>query len=112
MGERAERAEGPRGPEVHISVADRGFGIERAELGHIFEPFYRSPSVATAQIHGTGLGLALAKSIAEAMGGHLTAESEPGRGSSFTLHPPCAEQPLIPTEEPVASQLGGRSGPA
>jgi two-component system, OmpR family, sensor histidine kinase SenX3 len=112
MGVRAERADGPRGPEVQISVDDRGFGIERAELGHIFEPFYRSPSAATAQIHGTGLGLALAKSIAEAMGGHLTAESEPGRGSSFTLHLPCAEQPLIPTEEPVGSQVGGRSGPA
>jgi two-component system, OmpR family, sensor histidine kinase SenX3 len=111
IGIRAVLADGLRGQEVQISVQDRGIGIHRSELAHIFEPFYRSPSVATAQIHGTGLGLALAKSIAEAMGGRLTAESEPGRGSSFTLHLPCAEQSWAPTEEP-ASQVGARGGPA
>ena len=85
---------GLSGREIEISVSDRGMGIESADLPHIFEPFYRSPLVAAAQIHGTGLGLPLAKSIAEAMNGELTVKSVPARGSTFTLHLPCAEGPI------------------
>lgn len=95
---------GVSGREVRISVSDRGIGISPADLPHIFEPFYRSPSVAAAQVHGTGLGLPLAKSIAEAMKGRLTVTSVPGRGSTFTLHLPCAEKPPQKTEvEAVAA---------
>ncbi len=72
--------------EIHLSVIDQGLGIDRSDLSRIFEPFYRSPRVIAAQIHGTGLGLALAKRIAEAMGGRLTVVSEPSAGSTFTLH--------------------------
>jgi signal transduction histidine kinase len=74
------------GREVHISVADRGIGIDPSELAHIFDPFYRSPRVSAVQIHGTGLGLSLAKRIAEAMGGRLSVVSEVSAGSTFTLH--------------------------
>jgi len=74
--------------EIVISVQDRGIGIEKNELKHIFEPFYRTPVATAAQIHGTGLGLPLAKSIVEAMGGRLTVESEPRKGSTFTIHLP------------------------
>ncbi len=74
--------------EVRISVQDHGPGISSSDLAHIFEPFYRSPKVVDAQIHGTGLGLAVAKRIAEAMGGRLSAISEVGKGSVFTLHLP------------------------
>jgi signal transduction histidine kinase len=70
---------------VDISVADRGIGIDPAEQAHIFEPFYRSRSVQVAQIHGTGLGLAVARQIAEALGGSLAVHSRPGTGSTFTL---------------------------
>jgi signal transduction histidine kinase len=77
--------------EIQISVADRGIGIAPEEMRHIFEPFYRSPSVTAAQIHGTGLGLPLAKSIMDAMHGQVTVKSAPGRGSTFTLHLPCVE---------------------
>jgi signal transduction histidine kinase len=103
IGIRAHLA--PRSREVQISVVDHGIGISRSDLAHIFEPFYRSPSVAAAQIHGTGLGLALAKSIAEAMGGRLSATSEPGEGSSFTLHLPCAGQLTEATEEAAGSDI-------
>jgi signal transduction histidine kinase len=93
IGIRARVAEhGASGKEVQVSISDRGLGIESEDLPHIFEPFYRSPSVAAAQTHGTGLGLTLAKRIAEAMKGQLTVTSEPGRGSTFTLHLPCTEQ--------------------
>jgi signal transduction histidine kinase len=74
--------------EIRISVQDHGTGISRSELPHIFEPFYRSPIVVDAQIHGTGLGLTVAKRIARAMGGRLTVTSEVGVGSTFTLHLP------------------------
>jgi signal transduction histidine kinase len=90
--------------EVSISVQDRGIGIDKSDLPHIFEPFYRSPSVRDAQIHGTGLGLPLARSIAEAMGGRLTVESKLGAGSVFTLHLPSARD----ASRPVASSALGR----
>jgi signal transduction histidine kinase len=78
----------PRAEEIRISVEDWGIGIDSSDLPHIFEPFYRSPAVAAAQIHGTGLGLPLAKSIAEAMSGKITVVSKIGIGSVFTLHLP------------------------
>lgn len=77
--------------EIQIAVRDRGMGIAKSELARVFEPFYRSPAVVAEQIHGTGLGLSLSKNIAEAMGGHLTVESELGSGSVFTLHLPIGE---------------------
>ena len=92
LGIRAKLHEnGSASKEIQISVSDRGIGISAADLPHIFEPFYRSPSVRAAQIHGTGLGLPLSQSLAEAMNGRLTVRSAPGRGSTFTLHLPCAE---------------------
>jgi signal transduction histidine kinase len=84
--------------EIQISVQDRGIGIDKSELPHIFEPFYRSPAVSAAQIHGTGLGLPIARSIAEAMHGKLTVESKLGIGSTFTLHLPIAKQKQPPSE--------------
>jgi signal transduction histidine kinase len=87
---------------VEISVADRGIGIAAADLPHIFEPFYRSPDVRRAQIHGTGLGLALARQIAEMMGGSLTVTSQPARGSTFTL--------TLRVAKPTAEAAPGASG--
>ena len=74
------------GHEVRIAIVDWGIGIDSSELALIFDPFYRSPRVNDAQIHGTGLGLSLAKRIAEAMGGRLSVLSELSAGSTFTLH--------------------------
>jgi signal transduction histidine kinase len=89
VGIRAWMAEGSNGGnEICISVADRGIGIRPEDLGHIFEPFYRASEVTEAQIHGTGLGLPLAKKIAQALGGTITVASEFGKGSTFTLHLP------------------------
>jgi signal transduction histidine kinase len=86
-----EETKDHRHREVRISVLDHGKGIDRSELPHIFEPFYRSPSVVANQIHGTGLGLPIAKSLAEAMGGRISVTSEIGVGSAFTLHLPVIE---------------------
>ena len=87
--------------EIIITVQDRGMGIDKSEIGHIFEPFYRSPAVSAAQIHGTGLGLPLSRSIAEAMGGKLTVQSKLGSGSTFTLHLPVAKgETALATADP------------
>jgi len=77
--------------EIKISVIDQGMGISPDELEHIFEPFYRSPRVRTAQIRGTGLGLSVANQLAEAMGGRVSVASKIGVGSVFTLHLPVEE---------------------
>jgi signal transduction histidine kinase len=89
--------------EVQISVQDKGIGISGADLAHIFEPFYRSPDVDAAQIHGTGLGLTLARKIAEAMGGRLTVTSKLGIGSVFTLHLVSAAENAVSPDEALAS---------
>ena len=89
IGIRVLAANGSSGiQEVSISVSDRGIGINRKDLTHVFEPFYRTPEVTAAQIHGSGLGLPLARKITEAMGGRLTVESALGKGSTFTIHLP------------------------
>lgn len=78
------------GREVLVSVADRGMGIDAAQQAHIFEPFYRTPEVIDAQIHGAGLGLSLVQRIVEAHGGRISVHSAPGGGSEFTVHLPAA----------------------
>jgi two-component system, OmpR family, sensor histidine kinase SenX3 len=74
--------------EVRISVQDRGAGIDPADRDEIFEPFCRGRAAADAQIPGSGLGLSLVRGAAEAHHGSVTLVSEPGRGSTFTLHLP------------------------
>ena len=76
------------GKSVFISVADQGPGIPPELLSRIFEKFYRVPRVEDADAPGTGLGLALAREIAELHGGRVLVESEPGSGSVFTLRLP------------------------
>jgi signal transduction histidine kinase len=77
-------------PWVELRVADRGPGIPADELQSIFDPFYRGRRAIQDQVHGTGLGLSLVKSIVEAHGGTITVVSEPGRGAAFTVRLPAA----------------------
>lgn len=69
---------------VICAVHDRGEGIPADELQHIFEPYYRAPA-ADKKAEGIGLGLPLVRSIMDAHGGEVKAESVAGKGSSFTL---------------------------
>ena len=78
------------GPWAVVSVADSGIGIEAKDLPHIFERFYRSEAARKADPSGTGLGLAIGQWIAEQHGGHITVESAPGKGSTFTVRLPAA----------------------
>lgn len=68
-----------------ITVRDTGIGIPPEKIDHIFESFTQADSSTTRKYGGTGLGLTISKSLAELMGGRLTAESQPGKGSLFIL---------------------------
>ena len=68
-----------------ISVVDRGVGIPRAEQQTIFRKFVRGRAAIDANIKGTGLGLCMVQQIVTAHGGEIRLDSEPGRGSTFTL---------------------------
>jgi signal transduction histidine kinase len=97
--------------EVELMVEDKGIGIGKEEIKHIFEPFYRSPAVSESGIHGTGLGLPLARTIVEAMGGRISAKSELGKGSAFSIHLPVtqerkAEETHGATDKPAGAEPG------
>jgi two-component system phosphate regulon sensor histidine kinase PhoR len=77
------------GDEVSLAVQDHGVGIPKADLGRIFERFYKVDRVRVRG-GGTGLGLAIARHVVEQHGGRIRVESEEGRGSTFTVTLPVA----------------------
>ena len=81
---------------IAVSVRDNGPGIAKAEQERIFQLFYRSPEQQRRH-QGMGIGLSLARQLAEAHGGTLTVASEVGQGATFTLH--------LPITPPANSQL-------
>ncbi len=64
---------------------DNGIGMTPGFLEKVFEPFERADEASIQSIQGTGLGMAIAKNIADIMGGHIDVESEHGKGTTFTL---------------------------
>lgn len=78
----SSKAEGV-GREIHFAVQDTGIGISRDQMYKLFEPFSQVDASTTRRYGGTGLGLSISKKLAEAMGGKIWAESEPGIGSTF-----------------------------
>lgn len=75
---------------ICLRVCDTGEGIEQEDLPHVWERFYRGDSATAHDTQGAGLGLALAKELAEAMDGEVEVESQPGAGSCFTVRLPIA----------------------
>ncbi len=79
------------GPSVvEIRIVDRGPGIPQEECDHIFDSFFRGRRALQDQVHGTGLGLNLVKTIVEAHGGTINVKSKLGEGTEFTLRIPAA----------------------
>jgi signal transduction histidine kinase len=75
---------------IDVAVVDTGPGIAAEHLPRVFERFYRVDASRSRDDGGTGIGLAIARSVVEAHGGRIWAESEPGKGSTFTFELPVA----------------------
>ena len=92
--------------DLVMSVHDSGIGIDVEALSHIFEEFQQADTSTTREYGGTGLGLSISRSLAQLLGGDLTAVSTVGQGSTFTLRVPLryGEQPASP-EHPIDPRL-------
>jgi signal transduction histidine kinase len=73
---------------ITIAVADTGIGMTPEQMGKLFQEFSQADASTTRKYGGTGLGLAISKRFCEMMGGDITVESEPGKGSVFTVRLP------------------------
>jgi PAS domain S-box-containing protein len=81
---------------VEVTVEDEGVGIPQSEQERIFRKFYRGGDTSS----GTGLGLFIAQGLVSAMGGHITVQSEEGKGSQFTFDLPLAAGSAVQEEQP------------
>ena len=96
---------------VDVAVADTGPGISADELPRVFERFFRVDASRSRDDGGTGIGLAIARSVVEAHGGRIWADSQPGKGSTFTFELPVAPdegEPESGARMPEASVWTGR----
>lgn len=102
-----------RGERLVIQVWDTGPGIEEADLTRIFEPFHQLANPARQTGRGHGLGLTIAKSMAEIIGGDIEVRSWPGRGSLFAIDLPAFAGPApaeVPREATIPLAIGPESG--
>ena len=75
---------------VELAVADSGIGLTAEQQAKLFQDFTQADSLTARRYGGTGLGLALSRKLARMMGGDVTVESAPGKGSVFTLRLPAS----------------------
>jgi two-component system phosphate regulon sensor histidine kinase PhoR len=96
---------------ARVSVKDTGVGIAKEDLPVLFTRFGRISTPQTNHLPGTGLGLYLGRQLARLHGGEITVESEPDRGSTFTLHLPLAAQAAPAARPAKPTSTAQRSAP-
>jgi signal transduction histidine kinase len=88
---------------IHFSVTDTGIGMTQEQMGHLFEAFWQADTSPTRRYGGSGLGLAISYRFCRLMGGDITVESQPGKGSTFDVYLPASapnpEEKLLPVIE-------------
>lgn len=97
----ASHSDASVGPHVMLTVNDTGCGIKESDLERIFEPFFTTKPPGS----GTGLGLAMVRAIVERAGGHVTVDSEVGRGTTFRVYLPTVDAPIEEAPTAVATSL-------
>ena len=103
------RRKSSAGDWIEIQVVDSGIGIGQSDIGRLFQNFGQANSATSSKYGGTGLGLALSQKLCALMGGGISATSEPGHGSCFTIRIPAWRSEHQSTDErasEVPSQLG------
>jgi signal transduction histidine kinase len=93
------------GAWVALRVTDTGIGMTPEQMGRLFQDFTQADAATSRQYGGTGLGLAISRRLCRMMGGDITVESTPGRGSTFTIRLPAAGREAIQSERGSRSAL-------